>query len=154
MIAAWRRYQGDFWGRGQFSRDRKAQADKLFALIVLRMANVDQWRMKMGISQYDPAARGRPAWSAGRQVGAKRALKVRQIWAIRFFLDREGRMRDRSLFDLAIDSKLRGCDLVKLKIGTLVTGHDIRARAMVIQQKTGRPVQFEFTSDARTSLLA
>ncbi|QYO76590.1 tyrosine-type recombinase/integrase [Devosia salina] len=108
----------------------------------------------MGISQYDPAARGRPAWNAGRQVGAKRALKVRQIWAIRFFLDREGRMRDRALFDLAIDSKLRGCDLVKLKIGTLVTGHDIRARAMVIQQKTGRPVQFEITTDARASLLA
>ena len=108
----------------------------------------------MGISQYDPAARGRPAWNAGRQVGAKRALKVRQIWAIRFFLDREGRMRDRALFDLAIDSKLRGCDLVKLKIGTLVIGHDIRARAKVIQQKTGRPVQFEITSDARTSLLA
>lgn len=63
-------------------------------------------------------------------------------------------MRDRALFDLAIDSKLRGSDLVKLKIGTLVTGHDIRARAMVIQQKTGRPVQFEITSDARTSLLA
>ncbi len=63
-------------------------------------------------------------------------------------------MRDRALFDLAIDSKLRGCDLVKLKIGTLVTGHDIRARAMVIQQKTGRPVQFEITTDARASLLA
>ena len=63
-------------------------------------------------------------------------------------------MRDRALFDLAIDSKLRGCDLVKLKIGTLVTGQDIRARAMVIQQKTSRPVQFEITSDARTSLLA
>jgi len=108
----------------------------------------------MGISQYDPAARGRPAWNAGRQVGAKRALKVRQIWAIRFFLDREGRMRDRALFDLAIDSKLRGCDLVKLKIGTLVSGHDIRARAMVIQQKTSRPVQFEITTDARASLLA
>ncbi len=108
----------------------------------------------MGISQYDPAARGRPAWNAGRQVGAKRALKVRQIWAIRFFLDREGRMRDRALFDLAIDSKLRGCDLVKLKLGTLVTGHDIRARAMVIQQKTGRPVQFGITTDAKASLLA
>jgi site-specific recombinase XerC len=63
-------------------------------------------------------------------------------------------MRDRALFDLAIDSKLRGCDLVKLKIGTLVTGHDVRAKAMVIQQMTGRPVQFGITSDARTSLLA
>jgi hypothetical protein len=93
----------------------------------------------MGISQYDPTAKGRPAWNAGRQVGAKRALKVRQIWAVRFFLNREGRTRDRALFDLAIDSKLRGCDLVKIKIGTLVTGREIRARSMVTQQKTGRP---------------
>ena len=108
----------------------------------------------MGYSQYDPAGLGRPAWNAGRKVGAKRALKLRQIWAIRFFLDREGRLRDRALFDLAIDSKLRGCDLVKIKIGTLVSGPDIRSRAMVIQQKTGRPVQFELMSDARASLLA
>ena len=63
-------------------------------------------------------------------------------------------MRDRELFDLAIDSKLRGCDLVKLKIGTLVTGHDVRTRAMVVQQKTGRPVQFEITTEVRASLLA
>ena len=95
----------------------------------------------MGISQYDPAARGRPAWNAGRQVGAKRALKVRQLWAIRFFLDREGRMRDRALFDVAIDSKLRGCDLVQLKIGTLVAGHDIRSRAMVHTELSVRPRQ-------------
>ena len=108
----------------------------------------------MGVSPYDAVARGQPAWNAGRQVGAKRALKVRQIWAIRFFLDREGRTRDRALFDLAIDSKLRGCDLVKIKIGTLVAGPQIRARSMVIQQKTGRPVQFEITADARASLLA
>ena len=70
----------------------------------------------------------------------KKPLKQRQIWAIRFFLDREARMRDRALFDLAIDSKLRGCDLVKIKIGTLVTGPEIRTRGMVVQQKTGRPV--------------
>ncbi|MFP5078669.1 tyrosine-type recombinase/integrase [Rhizobium sp. YIM 134829] len=108
----------------------------------------------MGISQYDPGALGRPAWNAGKQVGVKKPLKQRQIWAVRFFLDREGRMRDRALFDLAIDSKLRGCDLVKLKIGTLVTGHDIRTRATVIQQKTGRPVQFEITTEVRASLLA
>lgn len=63
-------------------------------------------------------------------------------------------MRDRALFDLAIDSKLRGCDLVKLKIGTLVTGPAIRTRAMVVQQKTGHPVQFEITADVRASLLA
>ena len=63
-------------------------------------------------------------------------------------------MRDHAPFDLAIDSKLRGCDLVRIKIGTLVTGHDIRTRAMVAQQKTGRPVQFEITTDVRASLLA
>ncbi|MGN6143058.1 MAG: tyrosine-type recombinase/integrase [Mesorhizobium sp.] len=108
----------------------------------------------MGISQYDPVAKGRPAWNAGKQVGAKRALKVKQIWLIRFFLDREGRMRDRALFDLAIDSKLRGCDLVKMKIGSLVSGPAIRNRSMVVQQKTGRPVQFEITADTRASLLA
>ncbi|WP_341991305.1 tyrosine-type recombinase/integrase [Azorhizobium sp. AG788] len=108
----------------------------------------------MGISKYDPAAKGRPAWNAGKLVGAKRALKVKQIWLIRFFLDREERMRDRALFDLAIDSKLRGCDLVKMKIGSLVSGSAIRARSMVVQQKTGRPVQFEITADTRASLLA
>lgn len=108
----------------------------------------------MGISKYDPAAKSRSAWNAGKQVGVKRPLKVKQIWLIRFFLDREGRMRDRALFDLAIDSKLRGCDLVKMKIGTLVSGAAIRTRSMVIQQKTGRPVQFEITSDTRASLLA
>jgi hypothetical protein len=73
----------------------------------------------MGHSQYDAPIRRRAAWNAGRKVGTKRPLTQKQIWAIRFFLDREGRIRD-SLFDLAIDSKLRGCDLVK--IGDLVAG--------------------------------
>ena len=72
----------------------------------------------MGHSHYDPAAPDRRSWNAGKKVGTKRPLKPRQIWAIRFFLDRERRLRDRALFDLAIDSKLRGCDLVKIKIGT------------------------------------
>ena len=60
----------------------------------------------MGMSEFDPAASDRRAWNAGRKVGAKRALKPRQVWAIRFFLDQHGRLRDRALFDLAIDSKL------------------------------------------------
>ena len=85
-------------------------------------------------------------------VGTKRPLTQKQIWAIRFFLDREGRLRDRALFDLAIDSKLRGCDLVKIRIADLVSGDAVRTRAMVIQQKTGRPVQFELTNDVRASL--
>ena len=108
----------------------------------------------MGYSQYDPSMQARAPWNAGKTVGTKRPLTQKQIWAIRFFLDRERRLRDRALFDLAIDSKLRGCDLVKIKIGDLVAGDEVRTRAMVIQQKTGRPVQFELTSDVRASLLA
>lgn len=108
----------------------------------------------MGYSRYDPAVQGRTAWNAGKNVGTKRPLTQKQIWAVRFFLDREGRLRDRALFDLAIDSKLRGCDLVKIKIGDVVAGSDIRTRAIVVQQKTGRPVQFELTADVRASLLA
>lgn len=126
----------------------------LSRLCVIPMANSGRGRTLMGIAQYDPAALCRPAWNAGQKVGVKKPLKQRQIWEVRFFLDREGRMRDRALFDLAIDSKLRGCDLVKIKIGTLVSGKEIRKRAMVIQQKAGRPVQFEITSDVRASLLA
>jgi integrase len=108
----------------------------------------------MGHSQYDPAARERRAWNAGRVVGAKRALKPQQVWAIRFWLDHERRLRGRALFDLAIDSKLRGCDVVKVRIGDLVSGGQIRTRAIVVQQKTGRPVQFELLDAARTSILA
>lgn len=96
----------------------------------------------------------RPVWNAGRSVGAKRALKPKQIWEIRFYLNQRRRLRDRALFDLAIDSKLRGCDLVRMKIGDVVSGGQIRARAIVMQQKTGRPVQFELLSDARASLPA
>ncbi len=108
----------------------------------------------MGYSRFDAAMESRTAWNAGKTVGTKRPLTQKQIWAIRFFLDREGRLRDRALFDLAIDSKLRGCDLVKIPIGDLVAGSDIRTRAIVVQQKTGKPVQFELTADVRGSLLA
>lgn len=108
----------------------------------------------MGHSRYDPAMQSRPAWNAGKMVGAKRPLTQKQIWAIRFFLERDGRLRDRALFDLAIDSKLRGCDLVNIKISDLVAGADIRTRAIVVQQKTGRPVQFERAADVRASLSA
>jgi integrase len=108
----------------------------------------------MGHSEYDPASRERRAWNAGRKLGAKRALKPQHVWAIRFWLDRERRLRDRALFDLAIDSKLRGCDVVKIRVGDLVSCGRIRTRAMVVQQKTGRPVQFELLEPARTSMLA
>ena len=108
----------------------------------------------MGHSEFDPAAKDRRAWNAGRKVGSKRALKPQQVWVIRFWLDREGRPRDRAMFDLAIDSKLRGCDVVKIKIGEITSGDRVRSRAIVIQQKTGRPVQFELLEATRASMLA
>lgn len=108
----------------------------------------------MGHSEYDPAFAERRPWNAGRRLGAKRALKPQQVWAIRFWLDRERRLRDRALFDLAIDSKLRGCDVVRVRIGDLVTGGVVRNRAIVIQQKTSKPVQFELLEPARASILA
>jgi site-specific recombinase XerC len=106
----------------------------------------------MGHSMHDPGQDHRPAWNMGHKLGAKRPLKPKQVWAIRFWLERERRLRDRALFDLAIDSKLRGCDLVKVHISDLVSGGRVRTRAMVIQQKTGRPVQFELLEPARASI--
>lgn len=107
----------------------------------------------MGHSKFDPGQDCRPAWSAGRKLGAKRPLTPKQVWAVRFWLDQEQRLRDRAFFDLAIDSKLRGCDLVKVRINEVVSGGRIRARAIVVQQKTRRPVQFELLEAARGSLL-
>lgn len=107
----------------------------------------------MGHSSFDPVDAG-PAWNTGRKLGAKRPLKPKEIWAVRFMLDHDRKVRDRALFDLAIDSKLRGCDLVKIKIGDLVAGGLIRHGAMVIQQKTKRPVQFKILEPARSSILA
>lgn len=108
----------------------------------------------MGHSDLDPAVHERRPWNAGQNVGAKRPLKPRDIWAIRFYLDEHRRLRDRARFDLAIDSKLRGCDLVKIKIGDITSGGSIRNRATGIQQKTGRPVQFEIMTEARRRLEA
>ena len=82
----------------------------------------------MGHSEYDPGAKDRRPWNADRKIGAKLALKPQQVWAIRFWLDRERRLRDRAMFDFAIDSKLRGCDVVKVKIGDLVSGGRVRSR--------------------------
>jgi integrase len=107
----------------------------------------------MGRSDLDPGARERRPWKPGTLLGAKRPLKPRDVWAIRFFLDEHRRRRDRALFDLAIDSRLRGCDIVTMRISDLVVAGDIRNRATITQQKTGRPVQFKLMADARASLL-
>lgn len=87
-------------------------------------------------------------------TGAKLPLKPMHVWGVRVRLQVEGRTRDLALFDVAIDSKLRGCDLVALRVSDLVTGGSVRRRGLVLQQKTGRPVQFEITEQARQSVRA
>jgi integrase len=72
----------------------------------------------------------RPVWNAGRTVVSKRALKPEQVWEIRYHLNQRRHLRDRALFDLAIDSKLRGCDLVQMKISDLFSGGHIRTRTI------------------------
>ncbi len=103
-----------------------------------------------------PLPHGRPVvpWNKGRSIGPKPPLKPKQLWAIRLHLQREERLRDPAIFDLAIDSKLRGCDLVRLKIGEVVVNATARHRATIIQKKTQQPVQFELTEQTRDSLLA
>jgi site-specific recombinase XerC len=108
----------------------------------------------MGNSPLDPAFEERRPWNEGRLLGAKRALKQQQVWAIRFWLDQHRRLRDRALFDFAIDSKLRGCDVVRVRIGDVVAGGRVRDRAIIVQQKTKRPVHFELMDTARKTMRA
>ena len=91
-------------------------------------------------------------WNAGRLVGAKAPLKPKHIWGIRQQLKSTGRVRDLAMFNSALDAKLRGCDLVKLRLGDVVQGGALRERSVVVQQKTGRPVPFEITLPTRDAL--
>lgn len=91
-------------------------------------------------------------WNKGKLVGQKSPLKLKEIWSIRIRLELSHRVRDLALFNLALDSKLRGCDLLKLKVRDISHGEHISARAIVMQQKTGRPVQFEITEQTRKSV--
>src|SRR5208282_5034860 len=91
-------------------------------------------------------------WNKGKLVGQKAPLKLKEIWAIRVRLQVFCRTRELALFDLGIDSKLRACDLLKLKVRDVCHGERVAARAIVVQQKTSRPVQFEITESTRTAL--
>ncbi|BDT61301.1 phage integrase [Massilia varians] len=91
-------------------------------------------------------------WNKGRLVGQKFPLKLKEIWAIRIRLQIAGHSRDLALFNLAIDRKLRGCDLVSLKVKDVAQGSSIFHRGIVMQRKTHRPVQFEITEQTRQSV--
>ena len=96
----------------------------------------------------------REPWNKGKLVGQKPPLKPKDIWAIRIHLQNEHYVRDLAMFNLAIDSKLRGCDLVNLRVRDITHGNQILPRAMVMQRKTQRPVQFELTEPTRSAVVA
>lgn len=90
-------------------------------------------------------------WNKGKLIGPKPPLKQEQIWSIRIRLEMDHELRDLALFNLALDSKLRGCDLVKLRVRDVVRGTEMLTRSQVVQKKTKRPVIFEITSKTRDS---
>lgn len=96
----------------------------------------------------------RPPWNKGKLVGQKAPLKVKDIWAIRVRLQLRRCTRDLALFSLGIDSKLRGCDLVQLRVKDIAAAGRIAARASVVQQKTAMPVRFEITEPTRNAVAA
>ena len=106
------------------------------------MAQIDLFRMP------------KKPWNSGRIIGTKPPLKPKHIWGIRQQLRTTGKVRDLALFNCALDAKLRGCDLVKLRVSDVAPGGAMRDRATVIQQKMGRPVPFEITDASRDALSA
>lgn len=96
----------------------------------------------------------REPWNKGKIVGQKAPFKLKEIWALRVRLQTEGRVRELALFNLGIDSKLRGCDLVSLKVRDVCHGGQMATRAVVMQHKTQPPVQFEITQAARDAVQA
>jgi integrase len=99
-----------------------------------------------------PAAPTRTAWNKGKLTGAKPPLRPKHVWAIRTKLQIEGRTRDLAMFNLAIDSKLRGCDVVALKVDDIAPHGYAVDRATVRQKKTGLPVRFEITEQTRQAV--
>jgi integrase len=91
-------------------------------------------------------------WNKGKITGQKPPLKRNEIWAIRVRLQFSGHVRDLALFNLAIDSKLRACDLVRMRVRDVTQGNRIAPRAIVMQRKTRRPVQFEITQATRSAV--
>src|SRR5438445_8665136 len=99
-----------------------------------------------------PTASKRRPWNKGKLTGAKPPLQPKHVWSIRTKLQVEGRTRDLAMFNLAIDSKLRGCDVVALKVEDVAPNGYSIDRATVRQRKTGRPVKFELTDQTREAV--
>lgn len=91
-------------------------------------------------------------WNKGMIIGPKPPLKLKEVWAIRVRLQLSGNVRNLALFNLAIDSKLRACDLVALRVSDVTQGYKVVSRATVMQRKTKRPVQFEISDQAQLAI--
>lgn len=91
-------------------------------------------------------------WNKGKLMGQKHPLSMQEIWSIRMRLRAIGNLRDLALFNLAIDSKLRACDLLSLLVSDVASGKEVQSRAIIRQKKTKRPVRFEITARTRKSL--
>jgi hypothetical protein len=94
----------------------------------------------------------RVPWNKGKLTGAKPPLRTKHVWSIRSKLQAEGRIRELALFNVAIDSKLRGCDVVSLKVEDVAPHGHTADRATVRQKKTGHPVRFELTDQTREAV--
>ena len=104
-----------------------------------------------GSSECEPRAKASP-WNKGKLMGAKPPLRPKHVWSIRTKLQIEGRARDLAMFNLAIDSKIRGCDVVAIRVEDVAAGGSTADRATVRQKKTGRPVRFELSEQTRQAV--
>ena len=130
-------------------------ADTAYDADHLRQAICDAWTKDPSIFKINPRHLmpvRRSPWNIGRIIGPKPPFKPKHVWGIRQQLKAKGRVRDLAMFNCAIVAKLRGCDLVRLRVSDVTLGSSLRARATVIQQKTGQPVPFEITEPTRDAL--
>jgi hypothetical protein len=139
-------------------RPRMARNDSGFHGIVVPVGS-SEVRVGLGAgclamsNDFLPALRPEhPVWNKGRIIGQKRPLLPKHVWSIRVRLEMTDNRRDLALFNMAIDSKRRGCDLVCLKVRDVFAAGRVKERTSVTQSKTGKPVRFEITETTRLSL--
>ena len=143
--------------RSQVRRAHREHEDKLTSGKDGRPVEVYRFRpstRRETAMQSNAAAVHREPWNKGKIIGQKAPFKLKDIWALRIRLQMESRVRELALFNLGIDSKLRGCDLVALRVRDVCDGDQVATRAVVMQHKTQRPVQFEITAATREAVQA
>jgi site-specific recombinase XerC len=113
---------------------------------------IGEEELQMSASNLPMVVPVKRAWNRGRIIGQKKPLQPKHVWAIRVRLEIAGAVRDLALFNLAVDSKLRGCDLVRLKVADVYAAGAIKERTSILQSKTSTPVRFEITEGTRKSL--